>query len=309
MRLKQVLEALVFASQKPITPKEIVAALKSAAVGKEEDAEIQELAKTTEEKALEALEELRGELDRADRGYVLIEKVNGWQLVSNARVGHWVRQLFPESKPARLSGPALETLAIIAYRQPIMRADIEAVRGVAVDGVVQSLLERGLLRIAGRAEIPGRPLLYETTEFFLDHFGLKSVDELPNAGELRKMNLPTAASQEAEKAAAAEPPKAEKPPAPNIPIYAKASEPTAEAPADAPAGEQAVPAEGAAEPPAESSENAPSESSDNSQASQNSQISHAQEEQPPASPEMPEEEAVAAPETPASPESPSPEVS
>ncbi len=88
-----------------------------------------------------------------------------------------MRQLYPESKPARLSGPALETLALIAYRQPATRADIEAVRGVAVDGMVNSLLERGLIRIAGRAEVPGRPLLYETTRFFLEHFGLKTLDD------------------------------------------------------------------------------------------------------------------------------------
>ena len=87
--------------------------------------------------------------------------------------------------------PALETLAIIAYRQPVTRADCEAVRGVAVDGVMQVLLDRGLVKIAGRAEVPGRPLLYSTTEYFLQHFGLKTVDELPNAGELRRVALPT----------------------------------------------------------------------------------------------------------------------
>jgi segregation and condensation protein B len=86
----------------------------------------------------------------------------------------------------------LETLAIIAYRQPVTRADIEAVRGVAVDGVMQILLDRGLVKIAGRADVPGRPLLYSTTEYFLEHFGLKSTDELPNAGELKRVILPTA---------------------------------------------------------------------------------------------------------------------
>ena len=97
---------------------------------------------------------------------------------------------FPAPKPARLSAPALETLAIIAYRQPITRADVEAVRGVNIDGVLQTLMERGLVKIAGRAEIPGRPLLYETTQFFLDHFGLRNLDELPNAEELRRRYLP-----------------------------------------------------------------------------------------------------------------------
>ncbi|MET0253499.1 MAG: SMC-Scp complex subunit ScpB, partial [Terrimicrobiaceae bacterium] len=85
-------------------------------------------------------------------------------------------------------------LAIIAYRQPITRADIEAIRGVAVDGVLQTLLDRGLVKISGRAEVPGRPLLYETTQYFMDHFGLRNLDELPNVMELRKVRLPVVAS-------------------------------------------------------------------------------------------------------------------
>ena len=99
---------------------------------------------------------------------------------------------FSGPKPARLSPPALETLAIIAYRQPITRADVEAVRGVTVEGVLQNLMERGLVKISGRAELPGRPLLYETAEFFLEHFGLRNLDELPNAEELRARYLPVA---------------------------------------------------------------------------------------------------------------------
>jgi segregation and condensation protein B len=86
----------------------------------------------------------------------------------------------------------LETLAIIAYRQPITRADVEAVRGVTVEGVLQNLMERGLVKISGRAELPGRPLLYQTTQFFLEHFGLRNLDELPNAEELRTRYLPVA---------------------------------------------------------------------------------------------------------------------
>ncbi|MFQ3578160.1 MAG: SMC-Scp complex subunit ScpB, partial [Verrucomicrobiia bacterium] len=100
---------------------------------------------------------------------------------------------YPEARPVRLSAPALETLAIIAYRQPITRADIEAVRGVAVDGVVQTLLERGLIELIGRADLPGRPQLYATTKLFLEHFGLRSLEDLPNASELRRVDLPVAA--------------------------------------------------------------------------------------------------------------------
>jgi segregation and condensation protein B len=91
-----------------------------------------------------------------------------------------------------MSGPAMETLAIIAYRQPITKAAIEAVRGVACDGMIQKLLDRDLIRIGGRAELPGRPLLYETTDLFFEHFGIRSIDDLPNATELRKVKLPEA---------------------------------------------------------------------------------------------------------------------
>ena len=113
-------------------------------------------------------------------------------MASDPQYARWVRQLFPAAKPARLTPPALETLAIIAYRQPITRADVEAVRGVAIESVLQTLMERGLVKIAGRAEVPGRPLLYETTQFFLEHFGLRNLDELPNAEELKRRELPTA---------------------------------------------------------------------------------------------------------------------
>jgi segregation and condensation protein B len=189
--LKQVVEALVFASQKPLLPREIAAALKAAA-DESDDPATQALGKAREAEIGALLQEIKIELDSSVRAFQLIEQVNGWHFVTSSACAPWVRQLFPESKPVRLSGPALETLAIIAYRQPITRADIEAVRGVAVDGMVNMLLERGLLRIAGRADVPGRPLLYETTEYFLEHFGLKSLDELPNSSELRRIPLPVA---------------------------------------------------------------------------------------------------------------------
>ena len=207
MMLKHVVEALVFASQKPLMPKEIVSALKSAARDTT-DADALAFSKVKEVEVAALLEQLKIEYIEAEHAFQLVEKVTGWHVVTDQTAGLWVRQLYPESKPARLSGPALETLAIIAYRQPITRADIEAVRGVAVDGMMQTLLEKGLIRIAGRSEIPGRPLLYETTQYFLEHFGLKSVDELPNTQELRRLNLPTAQKPEA----------AEQTPEPQLPL-------------------------------------------------------------------------------------------
>lgn len=195
MNLTQVIEALLFAAQKPLTAREVVAAIKGA--GAEDELMPNEFAKTTEAQVAAGLEQLKIEYVQQGRAFQLAEKAEGWQLVSDPAYAPWVRQLFPATKPARLTPPSLETLAIIAYRQPITRADVEAVRGVAVDGVLQSLMERGLVKIAGRAEVPGRPLLYETTQFFLEHFGLRDLDELPNAEELRTRYLPTAPRKEA----------------------------------------------------------------------------------------------------------------
>jgi len=190
MLLKEVIEALIFASQKPLTVTEIVNALRSALNDSDEEP-VRALAKLKEAEVVAFLDQLRFEYQHENRAFQLVEQVSGWTIMTKPDFAVWVRQLYPESKPARLSGPALETLSIIAYRQPVTRADIEAVRGVAVDGVMQSLLERGLVRIAGRADVPGRPLLYETTQLFMEHFGLRSLDELPNVDELRRVRLPS----------------------------------------------------------------------------------------------------------------------
>jgi segregation and condensation protein B len=209
MSLTQVIEALLFAAQKPLTARELVSAIKGA--GGEDELMPNEFAKVTEAQIAAALEQLKIEFGQQGRAFQLAEKADGWQLVSDPVYAPWVRQLFPAVKPARLTPPSLETLAIIAYRQPITRADVEAVRGVAVDGVLQNLMERGLVKIAGRAEVPGRPLLYETTQFFLEHFGLRDLDELPNAEELRTRYLPTAPRKDGP--APAEPAPAEPAPA------------------------------------------------------------------------------------------------
>src|SRR5213595_3385288 len=191
MTLTKIIEALLFSAQKPLSIREITAAIRGA-----EDDEFGsiEFTRVKEAEVAAALEQLKIEYIEQGRAFQLTEKAEGWQLATDPSFAKWVRQLFPAPKPARLSAPALETLAIIAYRQPITRADVEAVRGVNIDGVLQTLMERGLVKIAGRAEVPGRPLLYETTQFFLDHFGLRTLDELPNAEELRKRYLPVARS-------------------------------------------------------------------------------------------------------------------
>jgi segregation and condensation protein B len=192
MTLSRVIEALLFSAQKPLSIREMAAAIKGAGAEDPAAAGPNEFTRASETEIAAALEELKIEYIQDQRAFQIIEKAEGWQLATDPAFARWVRQLFSAPKPARLSAPALETLAIIAYRQPITRADVEAVRGVNIDGVLQTLMERGLVKIAGRAEIPGRPLLYETTPFFLDHFGLRNLDELPNVEELRKHNLPVA---------------------------------------------------------------------------------------------------------------------
>ena len=198
MTLKQVTEALVFASPKPIATREIVAAIRAAGEGTENQ-EALDFAKAKETDVLAALAEIEADLAATGRAFQLTETVRGWTFVSDPACAPWVRQLYPEAKPTRLTGPQLETLAIVAYRQPVTRADIEAVRGVSIDGVMQILLDRSLVKIAGRAEVPGRPLLYETTEYFLQHFGLRTVDELPNSAELKRVVLPKAVVEEESK--------------------------------------------------------------------------------------------------------------
>ena len=194
--LARVLESLLFASDKPLSGAECLKHLKGAVEAAPEDAEVAALAKSKQDEVASTLRELAAQYEEQERGFRLVESGAGWKVVTTPDAAPWVRQLFPENRPARLSPSALETLAIVAYRQPITRADIEAVRGVNVDGVMQTLLERGVIRIAGRADVPGRPLLYGTTEFFLEHFGLRSLEELPNCAELRRVELPVASNEE-----------------------------------------------------------------------------------------------------------------
>lgn len=196
-RLSHIIEAILFASQKAVTPKELVAHLKSAAAA-EPTGVASAFARIKEANLHEALVELQAEVAASGRAYQVRETATGWLLTSAPGFAPWLRALYPEAKPTRLSPSALETLAIIAYRQPIARADMEAVRGVSVDGVMQTLLDRGLVKISGRAEVAGRPLLYATTQYFLDHFGLRHLDELPNAAELRQVQLPTATPEPTE---------------------------------------------------------------------------------------------------------------
>ncbi len=131
MDLTRVIETLLFSAQKPLSTNEIIDALRNA--GAEDEFSPNEFANVRQAKVAAAIEQLKVEYIQHEHGFQLVEKADGWQLASDPKYARWVRGLFPAPKPARLSSPAIETLAIIAYRQPITRADVEAVRGVAID--------------------------------------------------------------------------------------------------------------------------------------------------------------------------------
>jgi len=206
MELISIVEALLFATQEPLGVPQMCAAVKETAkdicdAASEPLAEgspilipewVAPLAATTEEQVRASLDELIARYAAEKHAFTLVERANGWRIAARGEYAEWCRALYPGKKVQRLSQPALETLAIVAYRQPITKAGIEAVRGVSVDAMVQQLIDRGLMKIEGRADLPGRPLLYGTTEAFLDHFGVRSLDDMPNASELRRVKLPTA---------------------------------------------------------------------------------------------------------------------
>ncbi len=187
MELKFILESILFSAQQPLSPKELRDLL-GAAAEHDEEGTAKPFKKTPVDAITTALEELAREHNDAARSYRLVCVAGSWQFASEPEYAPWIKALVGHrNRPARLSQPALETLAIIAYRQPLTRTEIEQVRGVAVDGVMQTLLERGLVEQTGRAEIPGRPMQYGTTSAFLEYFGLKGLEDLPAADELRRI--------------------------------------------------------------------------------------------------------------------------
>ena len=162
-QLKQVVEALLFVSPKPLSVEQIGSVL--------EELDPQQIRK--------CLEELKQDYTAQGHSFVITEVAGGFQMATDPVYAPWLRRLLKKTQGERLSGPSLETLAIIAYKQPVIRQEIESIRGVNVEGVLQTLLEKGLIRIDGRKEVVGRPLLYRTTREFLEYFGLNSLEELP----------------------------------------------------------------------------------------------------------------------------------
>lgn len=168
MNPRQIVEAILFATDAPLTAEEIA----RADEGLDED------------RVEEAVRELRAEYDEAHRAFELVEIAEGYQILTRSEFAPYLERFDNVPRPSKLSGPALETLAIVAYRQPIGRLEIEYIRGVGASGVIRTLQERRLIDVVGRGEGLGRPLLYGTTPHFLEHFGFQSLEELPRPEEL-----------------------------------------------------------------------------------------------------------------------------
>ncbi len=164
---KNIVEAMFFVSDKPLFVNEIKGVL--------EEFNSQEIK--------DIISELAKEYEDTSRSFRIKEIAGGYQVVTDPSLAPWLKKLYKTSGSDRLSGPSLETLAIIAYKQPVTKPEIEAIRGVNVDGVLKTVIEKNLVRIAGRKETVGRPILYGTTSEFLQYFGLNSLKELPNLEE------------------------------------------------------------------------------------------------------------------------------
>lgn len=187
MELKFILESILFSAQHPLSAKELKGLLANAAQ-QDDTSTAKPFKKVSVEDITAALEQLAQDHAAAQRSFRLACVGELWQFFSEPEYAPWIKALVGhKNRPTRLSQPALETLAIIAYRQPLTRAEVEQIRGVAVDGVFQTLIERGLIAQVGRAEVAGRPMTYGTTALFLEYFGLRNLEELPAADELRRI--------------------------------------------------------------------------------------------------------------------------
>ena len=177
--LQEIVGALLFASEQPLTANDLRVCVRGVEPEEGENAEVMGVYQSCTSREIdEALHGLEKELERSGLGFRLVCSAGAYRLQTTPSCGRYVRALLKLDRPNRLSRAALETLAIIAYRQPITKAEIEQIRGVAVDAIVKTLLDLGLVRLVGRSELPGHPFLYGTTQFFLEHFGLASLGDL-----------------------------------------------------------------------------------------------------------------------------------
>jgi len=161
--LKSAVEALIFASEKPITIEQIKKVL-----GDLDTSSVNNI-----------ITELKNDYQTQNRGLRVVEIAGGFQMITSTDFAPFLKKLFKNRYSDKLSKPALESLAIIAYKQPLTKSEIESLRNVNVDGVMKSLIDKNLIRICGRKKVPGRPFVYGTTREFLEHFGLKALADLP----------------------------------------------------------------------------------------------------------------------------------
>lgn len=182
--LKEILGSLIFAARHPLPAAEMRKVLVD--VAKAQGGFASAFGQLRESDVVETLKQLSADVEKAALGFHLTEAAGGYKYQSDDRCGPWVRTFLNADKTHRLSRPSLETLAIVAYRQPITRVEIEAVRGVNVDHIIATLMEMELVRMVGRSEAPGRPMLFGTTKKFLEHFGLQSLQALPGIEELAR---------------------------------------------------------------------------------------------------------------------------
>jgi len=167
--LKSAVEALIFASEKPITIEQIKKVL-----GDLDTSSINKI-----------ITELKNEYEGQNRGIRVVEIAGGFQMITSSNFASFLKKLFKNRYSDKLSKPALESLAIIAYKQPLTKSEIESLRSVNVDGVMKNLVEKNLIRVCGRKKIPGRPFVFGTTREFLEHFGLKSLADLPKMEDFK----------------------------------------------------------------------------------------------------------------------------
>jgi segregation and condensation protein B len=172
-QVKRIIEALLFVAEKPLTI-----------------TQIKEVLEEQDSRAIKAqIESLRNDYKDTARSFNISEVAGGYRITTNPEYALWLKKLYRRARAEKLSRPSLETLAIVAYRQPVTRQEVEGIRGVSVDGVLKTLLDRALVRYCGRKPVPGRPFLYSTTRQFLEFFGLQSLDDLPKLedfGQLTK---------------------------------------------------------------------------------------------------------------------------
>ena len=179
--LKQIIEALLFATDEPLSVRQVLDIL-----GEFEAGELPQK-RVNEQTILDVIEQLNKEYVETNRSMHVVKVAGGYQFATQPQYATWLGKMLREKTKRKLSVSALESLAVIAYKQPVTKPEIESIRGVNADYVIRSLMERNMITIVGRAASPGRPLLYGTTKEFLKHFGLNDLSELPKPREIEEL--------------------------------------------------------------------------------------------------------------------------